>query len=123
MMHAQPSPLRHWSKPAFVLPLVLAACFFINPLRVPSLQAQAVKKEAKTTPQQLKAFEGKYHFQFEPGKDAYIQITAKQDHLVLKESWTGNEIPFSKVSELEFLNKEKSFPLKFTKDKSGVMTQ
>ena len=123
MLDSQKSLLRNLYKSAFGLPLMLAACFFINPLQVQSLQAQAVKKEVKLTPKQLKAFEGKYQFQFEPGKDAFIQITAKDNQLVLKESWTGNEIPFSPVSELEFFNQEKSFPLKFTKDKNGAITQ
>ena len=74
------------------------------------------------TPEKLKTFEGKFTFQFEPGNDAYIQITAYEDYLVLTESWSGNKIRFSPVSELEFYSKERAFPLRFTRDKNGTVT-
>jgi hypothetical protein len=72
--------------------------------------------------EKLKAFEGKYTFEFQPGKPEFIQITAKADHLVLKEVWSGNEIKFTPYSEVEFLNDTKSFPLKFTKKGDGTVT-
>ena len=79
-------------------------------------------QEYKHTPKQLKAFEGKYTFQFQPGQTAYLQITAKEDHLMVKELWTGNEMKFLPTSELDFFHKERAFPLKFTKDNKGVVT-
>jgi hypothetical protein len=81
------------------------------------------KEPITLSPAKLKAFEGKYTLQFENGKDAFLQITAMTDHLILKEMWTGNEIKFLPVSELDFYNKDRAFPLKFTKDKTGSVTQ
>jgi len=82
-----------------------------------------IKKEIQLTPSQLKAFEGKYQFQFEKGKDAFLQITAGKDHLVLKQLWDGKEISFVPESELEFFCKDQPFPLKFIKDKNGNVIQ
>jgi hypothetical protein len=74
-------------------------------------------KEVKLTPGQLKAFEGKY--QFEEKKDFFLQITATADGLLLKQLWDGREINFIAISDLNFLNKQMAFPLKFTKDQDG----
>ena len=82
-----------------------------------------VKKEIHLSPQQLKAFEGKYKFQFEKGEDSFLQITATTDHLVLKQLWDGKEINFVSESDLEFFCKDQSFPLKFIKDKNGNIIQ
>jgi tetratricopeptide (TPR) repeat protein len=71
----------------------------------------------------LRAYEGYYTFQFQPGKDEYIKIMAKNNHLVLMELWSGNEITFEQKSQLEFLDSSKKFPLKFTKTKEGAITQ
>ena len=82
-----------------------------------------IKKEIHLSPQQLKAFEGKYTFQFEKGEDSFLQITATTDHLVLKQLWDGKEIKFVPESEVEFFCKDQSFPLKFIKDKNGNIIQ
>jgi len=82
-----------------------------------------VNKEIHLTPDQLKAFEGKYTFQFEKGEDSYLQITAAADHLTLKQLWDGKEINFVPKSNLEFFCKEQSFPLKFIKDDKGNVIQ
>ncbi|MES2731009.1 MAG: serine hydrolase [Bacteroidota bacterium] len=71
----------------------------------------------------FKAYEGYYTFQFEPGKDEYIKIMTKNNHLVLLEVWNEAEITFEQQSELEFFNESKNYPLKFTKTKEGVITQ
>ncbi len=71
----------------------------------------------------FKAYEGYYKFQFEPGKDEYIKIITKNNHLVLIETWNGAEITFDQKSELEFFNELKNYPLKFTKTKEGVIIQ
>jgi len=71
----------------------------------------------------FKAYEGYYRFQFEPGKDEYIKIVTRNNHLVLIEVWNGSEITFEQESELEFLNESKNYPLKFTKTKEGTITQ
>jgi hypothetical protein len=74
-------------------------------------------KEVALTQDQLKAFEGKY--QFEEKNDAFLQITATASGLMLKQLWDGKEINFIAISDLNFLNKEMGFPLKFTKDQAG----
>ena len=71
----------------------------------------------------FKAYEGSYKFQFEPGKDAYIKIITKNNHLVLIETWNGAEITFDQQSELEFFNEIRNYPLKFTKNKEGAIIQ
>lgn len=79
----------------------------------------APRKTVTLSPEKLKAFEGRYTHQFEPGKDSFIEITAAEDHLTLKELWSGNETRFVPSSELEFFNRQRRFALKFTKDKTG----
>ncbi len=71
----------------------------------------------------FRAYEGYYKFQFQRGKDAYIKIMTKNNHLVLIELWSGNEITFEQKSQLEFIDSLKKFPLKFTKTKEGAITQ
>ena len=79
-------------------------------------------KDITLSADKLKSYEGKYRFQFEPGTDAFIQITAYADHLILTEQWSGDKVRFSPQSEVDFYSKERAFPLKFTRDKSGVVT-
>jgi hypothetical protein len=81
------------------------------------------RKAMKLEQGKLREFEGRYTFQFEPGKGEYIDITAREDHLVLKENWSGNEIRFQPSGDLEFYNKDRAFPLKFTRDQAGKITQ
>ncbi len=71
----------------------------------------------------FKAYEGYYRFQFEPGKDVYIKIITKNNHLVLIETWNGAEITFEQKSELEFFNESRNYPLRFTKTKEGAIIQ
>ena len=82
-----------------------------------------VNTEIHLSPDQLKVFEGKYTFQFEQGKDSYIEISAHDDHITLKQMWDGKEINFVPKSDVEFFCKEQRFPLKFTKDNTGNVTQ
>ena len=71
----------------------------------------------------FKAYEGYYKFQFEPGKNEYIKIITKNNHLVLIETWNGAEITFEQKSELEFFNESRNYPIKFTKTKEGVIIE
>jgi len=82
-----------------------------------------VNVEIHLKPEMLKIFEGKYTFQFEKGNDSYIEITAYNDHITLKQMWDGKEINFVPKSDVEFFCKEQRFPLKFTKDGAGNVTQ
>jgi len=78
-------------------------------------------KEVSLTADQLKAFAGKY--KFEEKDDAYLQITATATGLTLKQLWDNREINFVAISDVEFLNKQIPFPLKFTKDSAGNVTK
>jgi len=78
-------------------------------------------KEVTLTADQLKAFAGKY--KFEEKDDAYLQITATATGLTLKQLWDNREINFVAISDVDFLNKQAAFPLKFTKDSGGNVTK
>ena len=71
--------------------------------------------------QPLKKFEG--YYQFTNDTSTYLQITSQGNNLILHQLWDGKEISFEHKSELEFLNQEYSFPLKFGSDQNGVITQ
>jgi hypothetical protein len=74
-------------------------------------------KEVTLTADQLKAFAGKYEFSEKPG--TFLQITATDSGLTLKQLWDNREFNFMAISDTDFLNKQMQFPLKFTKDKDG----
>ncbi|MDB5152050.1 MAG: hypothetical protein JWR54_801 [Mucilaginibacter sp.] len=80
------------------------------------------QKTIQLTPTQLKAFEGKYELKGGDG-DEFLQITATNGHLVLKQLWDQKEITFSPVSDVDFFNDDQTFPLKFTKGDNGLATQ
>ena len=120
MMYSKKSPGNNWYKRAFVLPLILATAFISNPFNTQSLQAQEIKKGVQPSPGKLKVFEGFY--QFQKDKDVFLQITVKENNLVLKQLWDGKEFVFEQDSTLDFYCKAQSFPLKFT-DSAGIITQ
>lgn len=78
-------------------------------------------KKAGLSPDQLKLIAGKYQFKEDP--DNYIQITIRQNNIVVKQLWDGREIVLSAITENYFYNNEQSFPLQVIKDKDGVVTQ
>lgn len=124
MMNTKKTPKTNLFKYALALPLVLAGYFLINPLNAKTMDSINRKVKDEVRGKSLKAFEGTYVFTFEGQKDpSYIQITARDTTLILKQTWDGREIVFSQVSPLEFFNKEFKFPLKFTRNKKGVITQ
>jgi hypothetical protein len=108
--------LSNMKKHHFVPLLILSFCIlFFAPHK---LSAQAVRTDTLTY---LKHFVGKY--QFTDNKMVFLQITIKDGHMMLKQLWDKQEIPFRQTSELEFYNDERKFPLKFTKSKTGEITQ
>jgi hypothetical protein len=121
MMNSKRSPAGHLFKYAFVLPLLATAYFLVNPLRASSLSLNKDMKEGFPAPKTLQAFEGFY--QFERNKEAYLQIKASGKGLILKQLWDQKEIHFTQSSELEFLDQDGKFPLKFTKDGDGNIIQ
>lgn len=81
-----------------------------------------VKKEMEHTPAQLAQFSGFYQLQ---GNDSrFLQFSEKENKLVLKQMWDGNEIRFLPESGLSFFSREiPQFTLDFSKDKDGNITQ
>src|SRR5215467_1750301 len=71
--------------------------------------------------QSLKKFEG--YYQLANDTTTYLQITPQGNNLVLHQLWDNKEISFERKSDLEYYNDENSFPLKFTSDKNGAITQ
>jgi hypothetical protein len=79
-----------------------------------------VKKVHPAT-QELKAIEGKYQFKDDP--DNYIQITAIDNHLVVKQLWDSKEMIVEPQTETYFYNNTQSYPLQVIKGNDGVVTQ
>ncbi len=78
----------------------------------------AVKKEMEHTPEQLAPFEGTYQLQQDNSR--VLQFTLRDNKLVLKQMWDGNEIIFVPESELVFFSRVvPMFSLEFSKDKEG----
>ena len=124
MMNTKTTSNSHLYKYLFVLPLIAATYSFVAPLNVESLQVNTQKLHAERQAQKLKAFEGYYKFVFPDHKEpSYIKITAKDTTLVLTQIWDDQEITFQQTGPLEFFCAEKNFPLKFSKDSKGIITQ
>ncbi len=82
-----------------------------------------VIKEVQLKAGELKALEGKYTAQNGGGDNMFLQIRTTDKGLILKQGWDGQEIPFVALSAVDFYCKERQFPLTFTKDKDGNVTQ
>ena len=124
MMNNVKPPLHHLYKYAFILPALFMTCFFVYPFQGRASGVQQIPtRDTTISPKQLKAFEGLYTFQFKKGEDAFIKITAEKTGLILKQMWDGKEIHFTAKSALEFQDQGGEFPLKFFKDKKGVIHQ
>jgi hypothetical protein len=76
------------------------------------------KKEARLSPGALKAFEGTYKMKGGDDDDL-LQITSKDNNLILKQLWDGQVVLFVPISALDFYCEARSFPLKFSKDRDG----
>jgi len=103
-------------KHSFKLLLLLVFCAqLFNPCK---LIAQSTDSD---TLAHLKPFVGKY--QFTNNQMVFLQIIIQNGHLVLRQLWDKQEIPFRQTSGLEFYNDDHQFPLKFTKSSAGEITQ
>lgn len=100
----------------FTLPFLIAAFFAINPVR-----GENINQKIPAPVRQLSDFEG--YYQLETDSNLYLQILVKNNKLVLKQLWDDQEIPFEQKSALVFYNDEKSFPLTFSKNAKGEITQ
>ena len=57
-------------------------------------------------------------------KGQFLQISATEDGLVLKQLWDGQQIDFAATSPLDFFSKKQpGFTLKFTIDNADHVTQ
>ena len=76
----------------------------------------------KLAVQDLKRLEGKYEFRNEKGQ--FLQISATENGLILKQLWDSQQIDFVATSPLDFFSKvQPGFTLKFTVDNAGHVTQ
>jgi hypothetical protein len=118
MMNLKKSSNATAYKYAFVLLLVAASYFLINPL-----SASALRKNVIGTAQGVKKFEGYYVLNGKK-KGNVIQIIANDNGLVLKQLWDYRQIAFTTTGPLTFSTKENpSFTLQFTSDNAGSITQ
>ncbi|WP_426671407.1 hypothetical protein ACPPVU_09230 [Mucilaginibacter sp. McL0603] len=104
-------------RPSFILAVLL---LLASPT---ALYAQTVgdKATGQLGTDKLNVFNGRYVS--DQNKAIFLQITAVDGHLVLKQSWDGQEVSFDQKGDLDFYNDERSFPLKFTKSSTGAITQ
>jgi hypothetical protein len=100
----------------FALPFLIAAYFVVNPVH-----AANINKKSRAASQQLSEFEGYYHL--DKDSNLYLQILVKNNKLVLKQLWDEREIPFEQKSALSFYNDQESFPLTFSKNAKGEITE
>ena len=78
--------------------------------------------EIKLTAQDLKKLEGKYEFRNQKGQ--FLQISAADSGLVLKQLWDNQQFDFAATSPLAFFSKKQpGFTLQFTADNAGHITQ
>jgi hypothetical protein len=119
MMNLKKSPNANLYKYAFVLLLVAASYFLINPSGASTLRKNVSGKSAKFNADPLKAIEGLYRV---PDKSAYIKLSEVNNVLVVKQLWDGDEFSLKQKSGLEFTRADAA-PFKFIKDKGGNVTQ
>ena len=121
MINKTKSPIRNLYKYALALPLLAGAYLVVNPLKAHSAPPPTDKQTDLPARQDLKPFEG--YYQSQDNKDSYIRIQTNGDHLVLVQMWDDHEITFDQSSPLEFATVEGRFPLKFSKDANGAITE
>lgn len=71
-------------------------------------------KVAVVPDDKLKALQGRY--QFKKDTKFTVEITAADSGLIFKQLWSGKIIQFYPLSEMDFYNKERKFPLQFIKE-------
>src|SRR6187551_3955118 len=115
MMNSEKTPMKNVIRYAWVFPVVVIIYFAINPISANSLSSHNfVQKD-------LKVFEG--YYQFHNDEKFYLQISAKENHLVLHQLWDGKDIVFERVDEMQFSGNDGAFPLMFKTNKKGNIDQ
>ncbi|MBT1690795.1 serine hydrolase domain-containing protein [Dawidia soli] len=79
------------------------------------------RKIAKLDPQQWKSLEGRYTLAGEPG--AHLQLTTRDEKLILKQEWDGGEVVFEAESDTTFFCRDFHFPIKVTRKENGAVTE
>ena len=106
-----------------MLRILLAMLSFMSVLYFTTspVHAGILNKKKSFSARQLTGFEG--YYQLDKDKNLYLQIIVKNNKLVLKQLWDEREIIFEQKSALYFYNEQQSFPLTFSKDANGEITQ
>jgi len=106
-------------KNILLLAIPVFCSFMMRPADVKAnIAAPRQITDTTISPEALKSFEGYYKMD-----DTYIHISAATNGLVLEQMWDNQKISFSPKRELEFMNDDGNFPLKFTKAPDGTITQ
>jgi len=89
--------------------------------RVNNYKAPPDKKPMAHTPDQLKRFEGLYRGQ--QNQNMFIQLSVKDNSLILKQHWDNNELLFQPDTDSSFFMLARPmFTLDFKKDAGGNIT-
>jgi len=70
----------------------------------------------------MQAYAGKYRISND-GQEAFLQFAVNGDALDVKELWSGNIYTIVPESELVFFGRKSYYPVQFSKDKDGNITQ
>jgi hypothetical protein len=81
-----------------------------------------VKKEIALSPEKMQAFGGKYKRE-DGGNEAFLQFTVKGNSIEVEELWSERLFTIVPESELVFFGKGAYYPVQFSKDKDGNITQ
>ena len=81
-----------------------------------------VKKEIKLSAAQMQSFVGKYKLSAN-GDDVFLQFTVNGNSIEVKELWSEKVYTIVPESNLVFFAKEGYYPVQFSKDKDGNITQ
>ena len=132
MMNTKTSPAGSLYKYILVLPLLLTTYLAVNTLSARTPKSYGVQNghpaqdgDLKALAQgDYKAFSGTYKHKWDDGSDGFVELTATDSGLVLKQLWDGKQIPFVPSTTLSFFNREHpEFTLVFTKDADGTINQ
>ena len=122
MINLKKSPNANAYKYAFVLFLVAASYFLINPSSAGVLQKNRSETSGAVYAGAAKGFGG--YYELKGRKGSVIQITTTRSGLVLKQLWDNRQFNFTATGPLAFSAKaELNFTLKFTAGNAGRITQ
>jgi hypothetical protein len=119
MMNLKKSANASVYKYAFVLLLVAAGYFLINPSSADAVRRNVNARNRKFDTDPLTAIEGLYRV---PDKSAYLKVTRVNTELVVRQLWDGYQFSLKHKSGLAFTRADGA-RFKFSKDKDGNVTQ